>query len=50
MRWGWRAVVALSALSAYLLRRFTPAAWPFDGFDGRLGQRIRHIPGGPQGV
>jgi nicotinamide mononucleotide transporter len=35
-RWSWRrnaagllAVVGMSILSAYFLRRFTPAAWPF---------------------
>jgi nicotinamide mononucleotide transporter len=27
--WGLAAVVALSAISSFFLRRYTPAAWPF---------------------
>ncbi len=27
--WDSAAVIALSAVSSYFLRRFTPAAWPF---------------------
>jgi nicotinamide mononucleotide transporter len=27
--WGLAAVVALSAVTAFFLRRYTPAAWPF---------------------